>query len=157
MAKRTRRPEDETVDFHESLAPAMAPASVGTPSIPPRVMQIAMYGLWILVAVTAGVGLGLWIVSRNTARSALPGIPVATAAVTIVHAPSGNIGLATVTVPVLAMASSSAVEQSSVGDIWQVAPLSALQPADQPEALQPGFTAYGLDQGTVGTAPVVKR
>jgi hypothetical protein len=157
MAWRTRK-KARPDDFHESLAPYMPAPALATPHIGPGLVRAALYSLWVVAAIAAGAGIGLWLVSQAPARTVLPGLPVATAAVNVQPVPAGTIAQAKAAgTAALKVAPSSSVEQSQAGDVWRVAPASSVQPAGQPEALQPGFTSYGYGQGTVGTAPVVKK
>ncbi len=142
--------------FHESLAPTLpvAPSVDITRGIP---VGYALAALWVVAAVTAGVGLGLLLVRADRAPVATAPYPVTS--VTLKVAPAAGaltIGRPiTVSQPNLTVKPALAVAQAQAGSPLKVASVSYLQAASTSATLQPGYTPYTRQiQGTVGTGAV---
>jgi hypothetical protein len=149
------------MEFRESLAPVM-PSAMPLPEVRPLprpLLRTAAYTLWVLAAIAAGAGLGAYIISQHpAATTTVSPLPIATAKVAVTPVASATLVTATTKVAaVTPVAPADSVYQSQLGDIWQVSTANAIQASAQPEALQPGFTAYGYGQGGPGTDPVVKK
>lgn len=150
------QPDDVPVDFHESLAPAMplAPASDTSSGLRLGYLYAA---LWIILAVTAGVALGLYILRHETVAVTFSASPVATANVVVARPmtlPALSVTAVPAVQPSLKIATVSSVTQAQAGSPLKVASVSYLQA--QSQNLQPGYGPYTRSlQGSVGTSPVV--
>jgi hypothetical protein len=119
-----------------------------------------MYGLWGLAAIAAGAGIGLFIVADRTQTSGVAPVPVAKAGVKVTAASAASTTkiapAATAKTADLSVKPAASVYQSqTTSDLQRISTAAIYQPAAQPTALQPGFSAYGFGQGGPGTDAVV--
>jgi hypothetical protein len=156
----TPKAATEPIEFHETLTPVVPYAPVA-PSLrlSDRYLRAGIYLVWIAAAILAGVSVGLLIVERRPAPVTAAPVPVAKATVKVAPAATTRTPQLLPAKPLRApslrrAASATSIYQAQAGNIAPMASGAVYQHAASSEALQPGFTHYGLAQGTRGTAPV---
>jgi hypothetical protein len=158
-AKKTRR--NQPVVFDETLiatlpltpAPAAHQESTRSPRLTARQIHLGLGLIWILAAITGGIGIGRLILEARRPATVEAPVPVATAEVRIIPLTTTVITTShQVTQPNLTVGSSSAVSQAQAGQPFAVMALASYQAAT-PD-LQPGFLPAGLPQGNLGTTAV---
>jgi hypothetical protein len=159
--KKTRR--NQPVVFKETLTPVLPtapaipslPAAPALPAISTRALQVILVIVWIAAAIAGGIGIGRLIIATTTHPRALPGLPVARAAVGVAPLPA-----AAAVLPVrpvaptssLAVAPAGSAQQAQAGTPFATAGSNWSQAAG-PD-VQPGFASFGQVQGNIGTTPV---
>jgi hypothetical protein len=156
-----KKPKNQPRPFDETLAPSMPlPASASqtpaaaTPRLSDRQLRIGMVIIWVAVMVLVGTALGLRLLSGQTS-DALPGVPVATATVTVGSLPPA-LPIADATPPSYSqpkVINSLSVQQAQSGIPFRVIAGVAYQPTAGPDALQPGYATGVRLQGNQGTTP----
>jgi hypothetical protein len=122
-----------------------------------RQVKIALWTIWALAAICAGIGIGRLIVAARTPlENAVFPAPVAVASITVDAVKTATITLAQPAVlPVnLTVNSAAAVPQAQSGTPISTLSVARLQSSAGGDALQPGFSRLTRIQGNLGTAAV---
>jgi len=156
--KAKKTPRNQPVKFDETLSAALpaAPLPAAAPRFGASQIRLGLIAVWMLAAVTGGIGIGRLIAnSRNTAAP-VAAMPVASASIQPAQAMAFTISPANAAVsPSLKVAGTSASpDQAQVGQPFATAAGIVFQPAAGPSSLQPGFTHFARTQGNLGTAPI---
>jgi hypothetical protein len=125
-----------------------------TPRFTRGQIRLGLAVIWMAAAATAGIGIGRLIVAGQHSTTTVEApVPMAVAHVRVMPVAPAIIGRSLpVSQPNLVVVPSSDAAQAQAGMPFQPVGATAYQAADR--TLQPGFTAFGSLQGSVGTAPV---
>lgn len=154
--KARKKPKNQPVTFSETLAPAPAYAPVADVSfrLSERQQRAGLTIIWVAAMVLIGIAVGWRIVAaQRSAVATPPGRPVAASPVNV--AALGYNPSVAEPVPAsqaaLTVTRAAAVTQAAAGSPFITFSVGTFQPADGPDALQPGFQTELTPQGTVGT------
>ncbi len=149
---------NKRTEFHEALAPVMSASSPQVRRLTPAQARAGLIAVWALAVIIAGIALGRVMLDRSisTVVTESP-YPVASASLGVTSVPVQSsvsyVSTATDASPITS-ARPTAVTQASAGTPFETVGATAIQSAEQASALQPGYTPFGMPQGTIGTDPV---
>jgi hypothetical protein len=168
--KAKRSPKNQPPVFKEAaVMPVSAPAVPGVPDLTrPNArlsdtqVKLLMIALWALFSVTAGIGVGRYIVQSRTPVSTESPVPVAKANLSVQPvdasqlATTASASASAIQQPSLTSASATEIRQAAAGSPQATAGTGEYQLTAATDSLLPGFVHFGRPQGNLGTAPATR-